>query len=650
MKYAPPYTEIPLITVYFIILGGAYMPQSIRPVRHEPIPAPSFFNPMDPSEASGKKVAKVASSLTKVVSQKKQKKLFGMAYKLAGVEQRIRSNKIFKDSELTQNVETLKMKKSIDKESEQRLKKEEAVFSGSKAVQAISIKKFLKNTKTLSNKAMHYLNIGFDIARTSIDSAEKIILNKDTIKSDPKFKVAWKDIKSKLDLANMDQKAIDSTKDEFAFFVNLSIQCVHLDTEIDKLSSLKNEISKKNKELKGAHAKDKNHLKLEVDKLKQLKKEQEQKINSIRKDLSLSGLNTLVSARSKCSNAINSLLKSTSNARFFLAKTMRYLPLIKGLFTFTAAVTHLIKSGNEIYETEKKIDILKKEQKNIPKSLKALTRSLINKTYDLKIRHLEQSRWRLKTEAALTMLRAVVASIKLSKATLICLTILFGVVIAVPGLNTTAIVLGILVFVGIKAMDIMYTLKYDREPTKLHLQSTEESTKIFALSGKFHIKANEYQKIQKEMDSLAGEENEINSLIKDFHKNKTAYTAEEFSVIETYLALQVNPIINKRNQLYKKHALLHDKLFMMSLELDAIIAKKNLFQDHLHIDKLSKEFNMQKSDLIRMADLFKITLESESIKKEFVNFLTDKGIAITSEDDIFASVLRFIHADAEMLE
>lgn len=625
-----------------------------NPIRKRGQAEPVVFNPkMDPSEERAKDLAIDGSYVTKLISRKKQAKIFGKAHKLVNLAQNMREKGI--DSSLLSNSEEIvKLKKEIDKENAERKARGEAVlsgvFSGSQNVQAFAIKKILESYGRKTDRAMSYLDMGFDIANNILKSGRTLNLVIGG-KSSPEFEVAWKTVQDQLDAAEASKAMIESVRQDFTFFVNLSIQCVQLDRDTENLAHIEAKIAEKqaNQDVEGVQNKKSKKTQMELNRLRLQVKELKIKIDNERKELPLSALKKLAEKGSSYSEAISRLMKTSSSARAFLGNMAKHLLLVGGIFNFTSAMSHLIEIGKNIFETEKKIDVLKKKQPKIPNNLNPTTKLLINNVFSFKIMHLEKSKIRLKTEAAFSMLRALVASVELTEVSIACFAILCGVVIATPGLNTATMVLGILLVVGIKSVEIISKLKH-KEEMRLELQNTEESARIFTLSGQFHTKTDEFQKLQVDLGDITREEAEINALIKELYEKQDAYSREQFEAIQLYLALQLNPIVNKRNVINNKYSELHSELYMMSLELDAIIAKKNIVQDHHSIELLAQEFKIQQADLLRMKGMFKNALESEEIKKEFVDFLTEKGVAITSEDDIFASVLRFIRTDSETLE
>ena len=635
------------------------MSNPIRPIHRRAIThiPPVVFNPiMDVDEKSGKQMAKIGAFLTKLVSRKKQAKAFGAVRQLADFKQGARE-KVLKSSELSQHEETMQLNKSMDQESAQRLKQEEEVLSASRTVQLIAIKKILKKTEGDSNKAIKYLNTGFEIAYNIIHSGQamEVFLSGFDIRKSPEFEVAWNNVQEKMEIAYASKTLIESVKEEFTYFVNLSMQCVRLDIEVEQLAILKTKISEKKEQINSARDTEKHDLKRELNQLKLQERELKKSIDSMQGQLPLGRLQMLVFKGSTYSEAITTLMKTGSHAHAVLSKMTKQLGLLASLFNFTTTVGRLIEHGKEMFKLDKKIATLEGQQKiSEPNSqLNPLTRLLIDKMHSFKLMHLKKSKMRLKTEAAFTMLRALIASVKLTKVSVACLAILCGVVIATPGLNTAAAaatLLGMLVIVGVKGIEFGHKLKHKGEGLRLELQKNEESSKIFALSGKFHTKTSRFQQLQVEMSEVAREEADIHSLVKELYEKRDAYSNEQFEAIEIYLAMQLNPIANRRKRLQNKYDVIHNELYMMSLELDAMIAKKQSVQAHRGIETLSQEFNAQKSDLLEMADVFRTTLESKEVKREFMRFLTERGIAITSEKDIFASVLRFIRTDAEMEE
>lgn len=616
----------------------------------EPVKVKTVFTSLDVDEESGKTTAAVGSYLTKLVSSKKQAKVFSEGHKLAKVVQTKRE-KVLPSATLTQHEETIQLKKSIDQEAQQRQEREKALLSESKFVQRIAIKNFLEKAEGVSNTASGYLNTGFDIANKILDAGKSIedFLNKVDITRSPEFEVAWKSIEDEMKEINVDKSNIDSVREDFVFYVKLSIECVQLDLEIEMLENVRAKIIEKKAKISRAREKEKKALKIELNQLRLLEKTQKKKVEGMQDALSLKGLNALVSEGTKYVEAISTLMKTGSTARSILGHMTKQLALLGSLLNFTTAVGKMIRLGKTIHEAGKKIDLLKNEQKAIPDHLNPLTKLLINNAYSFKIMHMERSKILLKAEAAFSMLRAIIASVELSQASIACIAILCGVVIATPGLNTASVVLGILIVVGIKSIEVLYKMKHDRTGTKLELQQNEESMKIFALSGQFHTKTREYQKVRLELEVALNEEAQMTALMKEFYKKADEYSHSQFEAIEAYWMAQLTALVDKRSELNKKHEEFHNELYMMSLELDATISQKNVLKDHRSMETLAQEFRIQKSDLLGMAGLFQETLkESEEVREEFIEFLTSKGIAITSEEDIFASVLRFIRADEEM--
>lgn len=615
---------------------------------------PSVFNPPDPSEGSGKKVAKVGAFLSKGGRKKQvlsaQDKAFSAAYRMANLTQKTRRTRI-EDQQLKRTAEVIGLQEGIGEEEDQRKKRQEAVLLGSKAVQVVAIKNVLSTSAQQTDKAMEYLNLGFNIANQIVQSGKEIqtFLRGDIQKS-PEFKEAWKNIEDKMDVGE-DRHLLVSVKEEFSFFVGLSAQCVSLDIEIENLSILKKLIVEQKNDLAVAKNNgsetDAFKIKQEIAHLRYQEKGVQRKVKELKKNLKLAGLHAVTLQGAKYSTALIRLMKSGSSARAVLSQVAKYLPLIGSALALSLAIKDLVKSGKKIHATEKKIKDLENAKQKTPAQLNDLTKMLINNTLSYKIMHLNKSHARLKAEAAFAMLRAVVASVQLSQASIACLAIICGVVIATPGLNTTALVLGILLVVGIQGVAVFNKIKHERKGMRLEIQHTEETKKIFALSGRFHTKGIAYQQMKEEIGLLAREEGAWEASLKELESKKGEYPPKQFAAIKGYLEAHLEPIKSLRKQFEN----LEEELLLISKELDQLVLTKNQLEAHLGIENLARDFNLQEFDLLEMEKIFRKTLEeSPEVTKEFVRFLTEKGVPITSEEDIFASVLRFIRSDEEVLE
>lgn len=609
----------------------------------------SVFKPTDADEQSGKTIAAMGAYLTKLLSSKKQERIFGEGHKLAKVVQTQRE-KVLSNATLTKQEETRQLKKSIDQEAAQRQEQDNALLSESKSIQKIAIKKFLEKTEGESSKASEYLNTGFEIINQIIDAGKEIddLFNKMDITRRPEFEAAWESIQKTMTEANASKVSIDSVKEDFIFYVKLSAECVQLDLEIESLENLKKKIEEKKEEISKAESRNKNDLKIELNKLKLQEKTLNKKIEEMQRELSLKGLNLIVSKGTKYVEAVTLLMKTSSTARSLLGKLVKHLTAIGSLVAFKTAVEKMMMCGKKIHETGKKIETLKREQKEIPAHLDPRTKVLISNAYSFKMMHMERSKVLLKAEAAFSMLRAVIASLDLTKASVACIAILFGVVIATPGLNTASAVLGILIVVGITGIDIFHKMKHDRVGTKLELQQNEESVKIFALSGQFHTKSREFEQLRLAFEEVLREEAEMIHLLKSLDEKAKSYSPAQLEMIVAYWEAQLAPIAERRMKLQKMHDEAYSALYMLSLELDATIDQKNVLKEHRSLETLAQEFRLQKSDVFGMKNLFEEVLKEESVREEFIEFLTSQEIAITSKEDVFASVLRFIRTDEEM--
>lgn len=624
-------------------------PTGKRHIPEDPF-VPSVFKPPDAHEESGKKVAQAGAFLSRGGRKKsvlnRQDKAFSAAYRMANLTQKTRRSQL-EDQDLARTPEIIELQEAIGAEESQRKKRQEAVLMGSK-VQVVAIKNVLTTSEQQSNTAMRYLNVGFEIANQIIQSGKEIqnFLRGD-IQESPEFKEAWKNIEDKI---GHDRELVDSIKQEFSFFVGLSIQCVSLDIEIENLSILKKLINEQKEALAAAKGKgdETGALKIaqEIAHLRYQAREVQKKVEELKKNLKLAGLHAVAAQGAKYSTALIRLMKSGSSARAVLSQVVQYLPLIGSALALSIAMKDLVKSGKKIHATERKIKHLEKAKQKTPAQLNDSTKMLINNTLNFKIMHLRKSHARLKTEAAFAMLQAVIASVQLSKASIACLAILCGLVIATPGLNTTALVLGILLVVGIQGVAVFNKIKHERKGMKLQIQHNEETKKIFALSGRFHTKGIAYQQMKEEIGLLSKDERAWRASLKELESKKAEYGSKQYKAIEDYLRAHLEPI----ELLRKQYEGLENELLEISRELDQLVLTKNQLEAHLSVENLARDFNLQQSDLLEMEKVFRKTLEDPEVKREFVGFLTEKGVPITSDEDLFASVLRFIRSDDEVLE
>lgn len=623
------------------------MPGFIRAIAHHEVATASVsFKVPDADEESGKNLAEISALFAEVVSVEEREEAFDAAYKLVEIGQEQRRQRL-QDLHLTQDDEVVQFAKGIDQESAMRRKQQEAILIGSQSVKSVALKKILESGKTQTDEIMYYLNTGFNIAH-QISQGGKKIEDSLHIQQSSAFLEAWKGLEDKLKLTKTDVDSINLIKSEFSFFVDIGIQYAKLDIAISNMTVLKRAIVNKKAEIEQADGESKKALKLELTRLRQQERELKKEIDALKENLQFSELNSLVARGVHYTVAISNLVQSGFKTNGLLNNLTKQIAFVGSLITFTSTVRSLVHHGKGIYRAHKNIKALKRvqtkeAQKNVPDNLNDINKMLVR----FKLRHLEQSKTRLKKETAFSMLRGIVASMELSAATIACLAVISGMIIATPGLNTTIAVLGAVVFVVITGIEIYHKMKHDRNGMRLDVQGAEESHKTFALSGKFYTKAGEFQELQMQIRELHKAEHEILNKLKQEASGQEDAKVQQ---IEAYYAEQLEPIIAKRMEAAARYNALQSELLVLSKHLDELIAKKEIFKSHRTMETVAQEFGIQKADLIIMANMFNEALKTPGVKEELIKFLTERGVAITSTEDIFASMLRFMREDAEGFE
>lgn len=583
----------------------------------------------------------------RIFSVKRQRNLAVMAKRISQTGKRCvisvsqhRQKRYFANSVIKND--TLELKRGIERHEALRSSKQEE-----------SLKKINGEKKTFNERKKKLdqmqtcLKSGYDTAVVAFRASKKLDGLKVT--RNRKFKKVLK-------------KGVvaDSMAVELTYWSGIGAKCCQMDLEAEKLSQLRRELIKLDKEIESleinAQREEKELIRFRNERAEILAHigEQSVKVQEIEKDLTIGTLNTLTIEGSECAESIQKIIKEGMHACISVKSMVTGFGLVGSLLTFASSLDTIVSNGNSVIKMENDSRAIQSFLES-PTGRNDLSSVLINNMYSLKLNHLNRSIRILREEARSAAATLISSTLSAGKFSVALAALAASTVLAAPGLNITAFTLAALTSVGLKGLKLFNALKHDREGVKLDVQIAEESALILTSSGEFYANAIEFDAIRSEIDSIMLLEADIKGSIQLMRTCKSVFKGESeakefYELIEDEIQKELLPVSQKKLEYQVKYELLQGELYRISLQLDQITVYKRRLQDDRSMEALALEFTstIKKGDIVSQYKLFKEILKNETTKLDFINFLSREDIPVVSEDLIFESILAFIRNDKQM--
>lgn len=621
---------------------------------------------LDSSELSARKKVALAKKLSSLVNKEQEiakqiSDLSNTIQPLLNKEEAQRVQHLFPNTLV--RPETVQLGKGITQEAAVRATQEKETLDSLEVSQSkAKLHAFLKKQKERVDDISEYVTIGLQVGEQLV-TAEGYLDTSESVQNHEFFQSAWQTYEETHDLVEATKYVV---KVEFDYWVNMAILCLSSDLEEAKLNQLREKVTEKKQELKQAKT-SKNAsvaiLKNELNQLEELTKAQQKKVDSIQHNKALGALSALTNRGSKYTSAIKEFLDIGSTAFMTLESLSSTLLTGAGAISLITSINTLFTHIDKIEDLKQKIELLDTFQKELletPNTHDILTNNLISNMLSMKKQHLTHSIEISKSETAFAALNALSATVSVGKLGIALTAALSSTVIMTPGLNVAAAVIATVTVTGIKGKKLYNMLKHDMPGVKLDVQIQEKSAQIYTAAGKFYAEAIRFDALRKECEAIVFKEMELKGSIQTIRDSLTGglekaarqelhepkEEVEEFYMhIRDGLETELAPISVRKLETQGDYELLQEKLYQMSIALDQIVSRKSELHADRSLETMSHEFqHMQKSDILVQYQLFQSSLENETVRSEFVEFLGEEAIPVT-EDFIFESALRFVRDD-----
>jgi hypothetical protein len=556
-----------------------------------------------------------------------------------------RREKLFPDVEVNEG--GLDLSKGIDIEAALRTNQQKQLLKQleKESVKPESLSDFFLDKKGSFDKVTNYLNLGFTLAKKSLDAGEKLdMLN---LEESPEFKKFGENL-----------AMTKAANNELKHWVNLGMKCCQIDQESGKLLLLEGKIKELKEQIETSGKQNGEgatiQLKNELNQLVLQFNEQKAKVDGMQEDLILNTLKSVTKKGADYAESIAKTLALGSEATVMAGSFVTSLTLVGGLVTLAESINTMVSAGSSIEQIRKNQDALTSFLE-IPKPKIELQDVLINNMYKMKQDHLKKSEEILKSQAIFAAANLVSASLQTGKFGVALVALISSTVVATPGLNVAAATIATLTATGLKGAELYNKVKYDREGVKLDVQIVEESAQILARSGAFYSEALVFNEVRSELEALRFKEIDVKGAIEACEKQRImaprdSDQEELFKTLESGFLDELAPILKKKFELQEKYDILQERLYEMSLDLDRVTSKKQVFQAGRKMENLAQEFSkkIKKDDVVSQHKLFKDVLKDEEVREAFLNFISSEEIPFTSEDLVFESMLAFIRNDKQM--